>query len=174
MGGVDAFNSWRKKVIPPSPILVLDESMLPWKPRSTKTGGLPHLSYIPRKPNPFGTEFKVVADGAIDVFCGIEIQEGKKSMRNLPYVRQFGAICACTLRLLELCKESPVHYRVNSAEDEIDWLKLKRQLVIGDSWFSSVQTCVKVAKGGKFIYIKFLHTMQQVSDNVSCFYCTYI
>ena len=32
--------------------------MSPFKPRADKFGGLPHLSYIKRKPMPFGTEFK--------------------------------------------------------------------------------------------------------------------
>eukprot|EP00797_Seminavis_robusta_P009610 Sro169_g074980.1 n/a (342) ;mRNA; r:10060-11085 len=36
-------------------LLMLDESMIGWRPKSTKTGGLPNLTYEPRKPVPLGT-----------------------------------------------------------------------------------------------------------------------
>jgi len=35
--------------------IVLDESMSQWKPRASKTGGLPNLTYIVRNTGPFGT-----------------------------------------------------------------------------------------------------------------------
>ena len=35
--------------------LMLDESMSGWRPKTSKTGGLPHISHEPRKPVPLGT-----------------------------------------------------------------------------------------------------------------------
>ena len=48
-GGVNDFNVTRKKMFVPH-IAVLDECMSAFKPRTTKTGGLPNISYVFRKP----------------------------------------------------------------------------------------------------------------------------
>jgi hypothetical protein len=60
MLGLDGLNKNRKKWIAASVMKILDESMSAWCPQSTKTGGLPHLSFILRKPEPLGTEFKCI------------------------------------------------------------------------------------------------------------------
>ena len=48
--------------------------------RTTKSGGLPNLSYIKRKPEPLGTKFKVANDGLSGMMAWIKIQEGKERM----------------------------------------------------------------------------------------------
>jgi hypothetical protein len=37
---------------------MLDESMIAWRPKTSKLGGLPNYTYEPRKPVPLGTMFK--------------------------------------------------------------------------------------------------------------------
>ncbi len=44
--------------------------------RTTATGGLPNLSFITRKPEPLGTEFKILVDGFSGQMIWLEIQEG--------------------------------------------------------------------------------------------------
>lgn len=61
MGMVHGFNNNRAQNIASSHCKVMDEMMSSWKPRTTKYGGLPFLSFIMRKPKPLGTEFKNVA-----------------------------------------------------------------------------------------------------------------
>jgi hypothetical protein len=39
-------------------MLLLDESMSGWRPKSMKLGGFPNITYEPRKPKPLGTMFK--------------------------------------------------------------------------------------------------------------------
>jgi hypothetical protein len=58
---IDGYNSNRRSWVAASVRKVLDESMSAWCPQTTKTGGLPHLSFILRKPEPLGTEFKDIA-----------------------------------------------------------------------------------------------------------------
>ena len=58
---IDGFNNNRARTVAASYCKVHDESMCSYKPRSTKAGGLPFLSFIMRKPKPFGTEFKCTA-----------------------------------------------------------------------------------------------------------------
>jgi hypothetical protein len=52
---IDEFNQQRRDLIQPSMWMVEDESMSAWCPRKTKTGGLPNISFIMRKPEPLGT-----------------------------------------------------------------------------------------------------------------------
>eukprot|EP01047_Picozoa_sp_COSAG01_P030515 COSAG01_NODE_2130_length_8363_cov_5.120523_5_plen_379_part_00 len=52
-GFVDQYNEHMKAFIQLGRYYIHDESMGPWKPRADKYGGLPHLSYIQRKPMPF-------------------------------------------------------------------------------------------------------------------------
>jgi hypothetical protein len=58
---IDGFNNNRARKVAASFCKVHDESMIALKPRTTKTGGLPFLSFILRKPKTIGTEFKVSA-----------------------------------------------------------------------------------------------------------------
>ena len=56
VGAVEAFNNNRKETVLPSFRKVFDELMSAYRPRTTKTGNLPHLSNIKRKPEPLGRE----------------------------------------------------------------------------------------------------------------------
>jgi len=66
--GVRAFNANRRAHVTASNIKVADESMSAFQPRTTKTGQLPNLSFVQRKPKPLGTEFKTVADSTSGSF----------------------------------------------------------------------------------------------------------
>lgn len=55
----DGYNDNRKRNINSSVENVFDESMSAFKPRTTKEGGLPNISFIQRKPEPIGVEYKV-------------------------------------------------------------------------------------------------------------------
>ena len=55
----------------------LDESMSAFRPQKTKTGNLPNISFILRKPKSLGTELKTVAStSANGQIIHAEIQEG--------------------------------------------------------------------------------------------------
>ena len=75
--------------------------MRAFRPRTTKTGGLPHLSFILRKPEPLGTEFKVICCGVTGIMLHLEIQRGNYAMKKLAHFRQLGAMSACTKRLVD-------------------------------------------------------------------------
>ena len=65
--------------------------------RTTKTGELPNISYVKRKPEPLGTEVKNIVDGISGSMLWIEIQEGKERMKNKEF-QNLGSTAACTLR----------------------------------------------------------------------------
>jgi len=74
---INEFNEIRNELITSSHVKVMDETMSPWRPRTSKNGGLPNISYIIRKPEPLGTEFKTVCCPITGVMTYMEIQRGK-------------------------------------------------------------------------------------------------
>ncbi len=73
------FNNARLREICPGSSLKPDEMMLEWKEKSGHDG-LPHLSFIKRKPQPLGTELKSVCEGTFGMCVFIEIQKDKVRM----------------------------------------------------------------------------------------------
>jgi len=63
MARLNGFNENRRRVVQAPGIKVLDETMSAWRPQTRKSGNLPSLSFILRKPEPLGTEFKDMAAG---------------------------------------------------------------------------------------------------------------
>jgi hypothetical protein len=54
---LNSYNEKRKKLVV-TILLMLDESMSGWKPKTSKLGGLPNYTYEPRKPVDLGTMFR--------------------------------------------------------------------------------------------------------------------
>jgi hypothetical protein len=74
---VDGFNNSRRTQFKCGWVVTPDEFMIQWTGASGPTNGMPHMSYVPRKPVPLGCEVKCVADGTSGVMMYLEIQEGK-------------------------------------------------------------------------------------------------
>jgi len=93
------FNRTRRDRFAAGCVLVLDESMIAWKPQSTAFGGLPNISFIPRKPEPLGTELKTVCCGLTGVMLHAEVQKGKDAMKEAALASEFGVNAAIALRV---------------------------------------------------------------------------
>jgi len=74
IAGVEEFNQIRRERISASNWILIDESMSSWRPRTSKTGKLPNISFILRKPKPLGTEFKTTGCSITGVMRCLEIQ----------------------------------------------------------------------------------------------------
>jgi len=107
--------------------------------RTTKTGGLPNLSFVARKPEPLGTEFKNIVDGMTGAMLWLEIQEGKERMRQREYTQDLGGTAACVLRGVKDTAHFK-HHPDNDIEDNDD----TPYLFFGDSWFGSVKAAANV------------------------------
>ncbi len=77
---VQGFNGARLREIIPGSSLTPDEMMLEWKGKSGH-GGLHHLSFIKRKPQPLGTELKSVTFGMC-VFIEIQKRQSQNGTKN--------------------------------------------------------------------------------------------
>ena len=99
----DGFNIACKNIAA-SFLKVGDELMSGIRFRTMAKGNLPHLSYIFRKPEPLGTEFKTVACYAIGALLFIEVQRGKEGMKDSCYQQELGSTAAYTQRTMEETK----------------------------------------------------------------------
>jgi hypothetical protein len=135
---VRAFNKNRKEELVVGTDLTPDESMFAWKGKKGN-GGIPHLSFVERKPIPLGTEAKVVCEGSMGMCVYIELQKGKIAMARQKWCREYKATTACTVRLLdkmgmkELLGGDTEMYLRNQG---------KKRCVYADSWFASVETAL--------------------------------
>jgi hypothetical protein len=125
---IAAFNANRKSTVYAGWLIVIDELMSSWRGTS-----MPHLSFIPRKPEPLGCEMKCVADADTGIMLFLEIQESKEAMKSKRHFSTLGATAACTLRAVEDAELTGIG-----------------RVLIGDSWFASVKTAVALRNVGTF------------------------
>lgn len=114
------FNKNRAMMLVMGVWITMDETMSAYQPRTTKTAGLPNISFIKRKPKPLGTEAKTACDCATGVMVHFEVQEGKDAMRVKEHAPELGVTAACTVRMAE--RSAPAG-----------------ATMLGDSWFASVK-----------------------------------
>ena len=133
---LDQYNGKRRKLLKVV-LLLLDESMSGWRPKTSKLGGAPNLTYEPRKPVSLGTMFRNGVEcisGIIvnqDVVQPPEVQARKKYQDEpsaLPNKEKIPSHVAEVLRQAE------------------DANVVKGGWVGGDSWFGSVMTCIELYK----------------------------
>jgi hypothetical protein len=122
---IAGFNHVRLNKITTSLWDIFDESMSSFRPRTTATGTLPNISFIFRKPEPLGTEFKCAACPVIGTMKCLEIQRGAKTMRVARYSAEHGCTSGCSLRMSGACNQ-PVAAG-------------KERVLKGDSWFGHVR-----------------------------------
>lgn len=101
LSGCRIFNEIQKENINSSNHICLDELMGAWQPQTTKTGNLPNITFILRKPEALGTEFKCASCTVTGCMLNIELQHGREGMKTANHNAHFGAIAGCTLRLTE-------------------------------------------------------------------------
>ena len=92
------------------------------------------MTWLLRKLEPLGTEFKTVCCAITGVMMVMEIQRGKDGMQDIKYNREYGATAGCTMRLAE--KSSQELYST-------------KDIVVGDAWFGSVTAAANLAAEGK-------------------------
>jgi hypothetical protein len=126
----EEFNENRSRTVMASCEKVLDELMSAFRPQTRKNGDLPNLSFIPRKPEPLGAEFKAICCAASAMMIWIELQRGREPMRASDYAATSGVTAACTMRGARASK------RYVGDDEDAD----PNEVFFGDSWFSSVET----------------------------------
>ena len=81
-----------------------DESMSAFKPKTTPTGNLPHLSYVERKPKHVGTELKNYCCSKTGIMICLQIVRGRSDRTLCPHDDIKTHTAAVSVRLAELSK----------------------------------------------------------------------
>ena len=145
---LQGYNNKRRRIIK-TVLMLLDESMSGWRPKTTKLGGLPNYTFEPCKPVPLGTMFRNGVEcisGVLvvqDVVQNPELQAQKAYHGDVSSLPDKSNITAHTAEVLRLVNNAGI---------------TKGGWVGGDSWFGSVTTAVEVIH---FIsaYFLFLHNI---------------
>ncbi len=95
-------------------------------------GGIPHLSFVERKPKPLGSEFKSFCEGHFGLCMYLELQKGQVRMARKKWCQQYKAITACTVRLIN---------KMGLRENLLVIGRPARR-VYADSWFASLETAL--------------------------------
>ena len=110
-------------------------------------GNLSNISFIARKPEPLGTEFKVVCCSRTGIILLLEIQRGKKGMCSLPYAEELIKTAACTARLIDGTRTTSNTDDV-SGDDEKQEKSREKDTYFGDAWFASTDAAIKATQQG--------------------------
>ena len=153
------FNENRVQTILSSNTKTVDETMSAFRPRTTKHGNLPHLSFIQRKPEDLGTEMKTIACTVTKIMLGIELCRAKEDPNGLEFFDVLRKkTSACTVRLMKgVCQRnqaqgsSDLHAPSRFRPETNDNIHQSETLInddatddclLGDSWFGSVTTAI--------------------------------
>ena len=79
-GLIDRFNESHRN-ISSGVVITADESISVIRFHTTPKGDLPHYSYIFSKPEPLGTEIKILACSRLGAMLHLEIQKRKEAMK---------------------------------------------------------------------------------------------
>jgi Transposase IS4 len=146
---LDGFNNKRKDLFQVI-LLVLDESMSGWRPKTSKTGGLPNISFEPRKPVPLGTMFR----NACECFTGClvyqDVAQNVEEQQRKPYFFVDGDADRKEQVLSHLPVKTPMQAHSAEVLRQADGAGvIEGGWVGGDAWFGSVMTCVELMKRKK-------------------------
>jgi hypothetical protein len=128
------FNDTRKLLVK-SLMVMLDESMSGWRPKTSKLGGLPNISFEPRKPVPLGTMFRNGADCMSGVLVFQDVVQAPESQSKKKYFNESS----------HLPGNPPITAHAAEVLRQVEGAQIpKGGWVGGDAWFGSVLSAVEV------------------------------
>jgi hypothetical protein len=132
-------NSQQSKLLK-TRLLMLDELMSGWRPKTSKLGGLANYTYEPRKPVPLGTMFC----NEVECISGILVFQDVVQNPELQSRKDFhGEQLSLPGNLPITAHTAKVLRRVDGAEiKEVGW-------VGGDAWFGSMMSVIETYKRKK-------------------------
>jgi len=114
---------------------VLDESMSGWRPKTTANGGLPNITFEPRKPVNLGTMIRNGCECRSGIMVHHDIVKGTVQQSNKKYNRD----------LSHLPKNEPIQAHVAEVLRQAEGANVvKGGWIGGDAWFGSVNSCVEL------------------------------
>ena len=135
---IDEYCGMRNKILRVV-YLMLDESMSGWRPKTSKTGGLPHISHEPRKPVPLGTMIR----NAVECVTGIFVYHDIVDSSNMQWRKKYTNPPVQS----HLPQGEEVSYHAAEVLRQAEGSKLERGGWLGgDAWFGSIESCVELKR----------------------------
>ncbi|MGL5936847.1 MAG: hypothetical protein ACRCZI_14630, partial [Cetobacterium sp.] len=139
---IKAYNDKRRSLMRTN-LLMIDESMSAWRPKTSKRGGLPNITYEPRKPVPLGTQFR----NGVECYTGCivfqDVAQNAEEQHRKEYFYQ--DVDGRVPRLSHLPTRNPIQHHVAEVMRQVKGANLTvGGWVGGDAWFGSVMTCVEL------------------------------
>jgi Transposase IS4 len=141
---VKAYNEKRTRLIK-TKLLMIDESMSAWRPKTSKRGGLPNITYEPRKPVPLGTQFR----NGVECYSGCLVFQDVAQNAEEQHRKEFfyADVDNRVPRLSHLPLRNPMQQHTAEVMRQVKGANLVRGgWVGGDAWFGSVMTCIELMK----------------------------
>ena len=141
---LDSFSNQERKALFLCQLLMMDESMSPWKPKTSNLGGLPNIVNEPRKPVDLGVQFR----NSVECLSGILVyQEATMG----PEQQQLKDYYFSHAESLMINKKTSLPRNENMSAHTAEVLRQVdgAQLSVdgwcgGDAWFGSDMTCVEL------------------------------
>ncbi len=127
----------RRRLLVKTMLLMLDESMSGWRPKTSKFGGLPNYTYEPRKPVPLGTMFR----NGVECMSGVLVHQDVVQLSEVQSRKDFFN------ELSHLPGEVYINVHASEVLRQVSGAGIPEGgWVGGDAWFGSVLAAVEVKK----------------------------
>lgn len=142
---LSAFNGKRRDLVS-STYLVLDESMSAWRPKTSKFGGLPNITYEARKPKPLGT----MLNNGVEATTGIMVYQDMVQQKEVQQAKKYNGDPSSMPLKEEILQHVGEVLRQCEGANLVEggW-------VGGDAWFGSIPAVVELKKK-KNVYSTFI------------------
>jgi len=154
---LQSFNNKRKALFVAT-VILLDESMFAWKPKTSQYGGLPNLTFEPRKPVDLGTQLR----DAVECLSGVLVYGDVLELTEVQRMKKF--YYSDPDNLVRGITSLPLKDEISAHTAEVLW-QIEGSGIQpggwcgGDAWFGSVMSSVEV-------YRRFeVHTTFVVKNN---------
>ena len=155
VGVFDSQTRNRKRTLAISIVKVLDESMSAFRPQVHKTGNVPHLSFVKRKPEPLGTELKIVMCTCLMIFIGMFLCRKKGDDGGSNEYEEVTTMKTARVSLT-LMGQAMIDRSAETGNDVNR--SASPEVFLGDAWFSSVELVVLTKKIHNSNYIGVVKT----------------
>ena len=119
--------------------LMLDESMSGWRQKTLKTCGLPHISYVVRKPVPLGTMLRNSVECTTGIFVHHDIVESSTDQWKIKH--------SDPPAKSSLPRGEMVSYHTAEVLWQAEGANFVRGgWVGGNAWFGSIESCIELKK----------------------------
>jgi hypothetical protein len=144
---IASYNEKRKQLFH-TILLMLDESMSGWRPKTSKLGGLPNITFEPRKPVPLGTQFK----NGIECLAGTMAFQDIVQAPEIQKRKEFYSVLDADevtniIQTTSLPGNPPIQAHTAEVLRQVSGAGvMPGGWTGGDAWFGSVMTCVELMK----------------------------